>query len=100
MPSIRRPVPGSEERRRAMPEPVEPGETDSPGSGSRMPSVGSAESAWKLLDDAGAEHVGHLEDVVVDCLVVANVGVVIAAEAVSGLAEGLVEVASHHAAQL
>jgi hypothetical protein len=46
-------------------------------------------------DDAGAEQVGHVQDVQVDGLVVGDAVAVVAAELVRGLGQGLVEVRLH-----
>jgi hypothetical protein len=50
----------------------------------------SAETARKLLDDAGADRVGHHQDVPVDAVVVADVRQEVAAQPVRGLVQRLI----------
>ena len=46
------------------------------------------------------EHVGHVQDLVVDFVVVGDVGGVVALQVVDGFGEGVVEVVVHHRAHL
>src|SRR5919198_4826948 len=61
---------------------------------------GLPESGRELGDDAVAEHVRHLEDRLVDGLVVGDVGGETAVEAVDAFLERLVQVRLHHRAHL
>lgn len=55
----------------------------------------SVEAGWELGDDAGAELVGHHEDVGVDALIVGDARGILAVELVGGLRQRLVEVFLH-----
>jgi hypothetical protein len=84
--------------------------SDAPAAGERRspPTARAASGAVRQLveptgelgDDAGGEHVRHLEDLVLDAVVVAHVGLEVTGQVVDGLLGRQREVAVHHAAHL
>src|SRR5262245_60773663 len=66
----------------------------------RVVVISAAEAIRELLDDAGGQDVGHLEDVEVDALVLGDVVRPVTAQPGRGLGEGLVEVLPHHLPQV
>jgi len=56
------------------------------------------EAVGERAHDAGAEQVSHVEDVVVDLVIVGDAGGVLAGEFVTSFGEGLIEVGGHRGA--